>query len=108
MILSLKPDVKLDGLTPQMALGCFIVASVFWSFRATCTVTSANDGKHGPNSLHSRNGLCRACDFRTKDFAGDKLALVTAIRDALGRDFDVVLEDIGGENEHLHAEYDPK
>jgi conjugal transfer mating pair stabilization protein TraG len=71
---------------------------------ASCTITSANDGQHSEKSLHySGNAL----DFRTKDYLGDKMALVDSIRTALGPDFDVVLEDEGLPNEHVHLEYQP-
>jgi hypothetical protein len=79
-------------------------------------ITSANDGKHGAGTLHhSRegkftDGLCRACDYRTKYLGldGRELELRDKVKEALGNDFDVAMEDIGGENEHLHVEYDPK
>ena len=72
---------------------------------AECTITSANDSKHSEKSLHY-NGC--ALDFRTKDYAGDKQALRDRIKAALGPDFDVVLEALGEDNEHIHVEYDPK
>lgn len=105
MTFRLKHSVRLTDLTPQMALGAVIVASVYESFRANCTITSANDSKHKDISKHYDGN---ACDFRTKDFAGNKLALRDAVKDALGPDFDVLLEGVGEEREHIHVEYDPK
>jgi hypothetical protein len=56
-------------------------------------------------SLHYKD---RALDFRTKHLsAADKEALVTAVKRRLGTDYDVILENAGGTNEHLHVEYDP-
>lgn len=101
--MKLKPGVKLAGLSPQMALAAVIVQSVYGS--ASCTITSANDGKHSEKSLHY---VGNALDFRTKDFFGDKTMLVSAIRSALGSEFDVVFEDEGGVQEHVHVEYDVK
>lgn len=74
---------------------------------APCVVTSGNDSKHGADSLHPKD---RALDFRTRTIAEreDKFRFRDTLRAALGPDFDVVLEDVGGPNEHLHAEYDPK
>ena len=101
--MKLKPGVRLEGLSPQMALAALIVQSCYDS--ASCTITSANDGQHSEKSLHySGNAL----DFRTKDYFGDKRMLVNAVRKALGPEFDVVFEDEGTPNEHLHVEYDPK
>lgn len=103
--MKLKPGVKLTGLTPQMALGAFIVAEVYYGHGASCTITSANDSRHGTNSLHFQG---RALDFRTKDFEGDKRALLAELKEALGENFDVVLEDENGPNQHIHVEHDPK
>lgn len=90
---------------------CIAHVAVYDAFADTgmeCTITSANDGVHGENSLHSRDGLCRALDYRTKDFRGDKLLLRDRLKVDLGDEFDVVLEHLGEDNEHLHVEYDPE
>jgi hypothetical protein len=97
-----------------MAIAYTIVALVMLEWGVSCVITSANDGKHSPTSLHHgkagkfTDGLCRALDFRTKHFTGWKAGLVDAIKEALGENYDVILEDEGAENEHLHVEYDPK
>jgi len=91
-----------------MVLASHVVDGVLLTFGiALCVITSANDGKHAVDSLHYGG---RACDYRTKYLGldGRELELRGRVKDALGSDFDVVMEDIGGENEHLHVEYDPK
>lgn len=97
----LKSGVKLTDLQPQVILAVLAVEEVM----GFCTVTSANDSKHSASSWHYKG---RALDFRTKDYAGDKLKAVADIKERLGPDFDVVLEAEGEPNEHLHVEYDPK
>lgn len=101
----LKPGVKLKDLTPQMALAALVVFSLYDKRGAECVITSANDSRHSTNSLHYKGN---ALDFRTKNYAGDKTWLREEIADCLGLEFDVVLEDIDGDNQHLHIEYDPK
>ena len=101
--MKLKSGVKLTGLQPQMALAALIVTSVYAP--AACTITSANDSTHSEGSLHYKG---QALDFRTKDYAGDRVKLRDDVRAALGPDFDVVLEALEQDNEHLHVEYDPK
>ena len=110
-MIRLKPGVRLKELQPQMALAAHVVDGVFYDFSILeCWITSANDGRHSPTSLHYRDGLCRALDFRTHqtDLDGREVALRNEVKARLGDDFDVVLEDVGGPNEHLHVEYDPK
>lgn len=72
----------------------------------TVWVTSGNDRQHRHDSKHYSN---EALDFRTKTLTtDDKKKLIAALRKRLGRNYDVILEDEGGTNEHLHVEYDPK
>ena len=70
------------------------------------TVTSLKDGKHSANSLHY-SGL--AVDIRSKHLTQEESRKVFfALKNDLGPDYDVLLENEGKENEHLHVEYDPK
>ena len=105
--MKLKPTVKLTDLAPQMALAALIVDSIYRERGVECVITSANDSKHGANSWHYKG---RALDFRTKQDAlnGLENELRNVVKDRLGPDFDVVIEAVGTDNEHLHVEYDPK
>ena len=101
----LKAGVRLADLSPQIVLAAIIVQEVYRERGGKTTITSANDGTHGTLSLHY-NG--NALDFRTKDFYGNKQALLLDLKERLGENFDVLLEDEGKPNEHVHLEYDPK
>lgn len=83
----------LDGL---------LTACVVYTLRGfPFTVTSMEDSQHGLNSLHYSGN---AADIRTRHVPVSQLpALHRALVDALGRDYDVVLEKT-----HIHIEYDPK
>jgi hypothetical protein len=108
MAVRLKQGVRLTDLCPQIVLAIFIVESILVSFGCLeCVVTSLNDGKHSANSWHYKG---RAVDFRTKFeiLNGRETELRDRVREALGPDFDVVMEGVGTDNEHLHVEYDPK
>ena len=101
--------VKITNLTPQLLIGIIIAESVF-KFHAgvtyEVTITSIDDGVHGPTTLH---GTGRAGDLRTKDLPAtvDKQKLLADVKLAVGKDFDVLLEYVGTDNEHMHIEYDP-
>ena len=107
MLLQLKDGVKLKDLQPQAVLMLMIVGSCYSRLdpEYVVTVTSGNDGKHSDKSLHYKGF---AFDFRTKNFNEDKHVLVSMIRQALGAEFDVVLEMEGEPQEHLHVEWDPR
>ena len=71
-------------------------------------VTSGNDGLHAPDSKHYED--C-ALDFRTHDLPADnklKFAWRDLILHRAGSDYVAILEDLGGENEHLHVQYGHK
>jgi hypothetical protein len=64
-------------------------------------ITSVTDGKHSPNSLHY---VGYAFDMRTRDLSQvDKKNLAVDLREALGQEFDVVVEKT-----HIHVEFQPK
>jgi hypothetical protein len=68
-------------------------------------ITSGSEGTHMVGSLHYKD---RALDFRTKHLSpAEKNTLVKAVKRRLGTDYDVILENADGTNEHLHVEYDP-
>jgi hypothetical protein len=99
--MSIKADVSIAKLTPQMAVAHTIVAAVFKQHGYECIITSGDDGKHSANSLHYEG---KALDFRTRHLLpSDKAAIAEQVARALGDNFDVVLE-----RTHLHVEYDPK
>lgn len=103
--MKLKIGVRLKDLSPQMVMAALIIYSIYYDRGIECVITSANDSKHSTNSLHYKGN---ALDIRTRNWDGDKKWLREEIDDCLGQDFDVVLEGLGTENEHLHVEYDPK
>lgn len=107
-MLSLKHGVQYNNnkakAEPVVNLIIQVVNSVFDKAGYDCIVTSIVDGRHSANSLHYRDGKGRAVDFRTRHLPDQetKEAITRAISDALGPEFDVVLE-----SDHVHVEYDP-
>lgn len=96
-----KEGVRLDGAKVETFMGICIAAFVLHQNGHVCTVTSVMDGRHMENSLHYKG---RAFDLRSRMIPKDKQArMVMAFKDALGDDWDVVLE-----KDHFHLEYDPK
>ncbi len=72
---------------------------------ADLMVTSGNDSKHMTGSKHYTNN---ALDFRTKSFsAAAKRVFRERLAVRLGPNYQIILEDEAGPNEHLHVEYDP-
>ena len=110
MPLKLKTGVKPTKVVPEMLLGIQVVCAVFAKHNLDCIITSMHDSTHGANSLYSRDGLCRAVDFRTKHIATgiEKGLIIGEIKENLGVNYDVVFEHENEAGEHVHVEYDPK
>lgn len=107
-MLFIKPGVHLTDLCPQMVLASYVVDGVYADFGIKeCWITSANDSKHSERSWHYKG---RACDYRThqQELNGREQALRDEVKRRLTNEYDVVLEAVGTDNEHLHVEYDPK
>jgi len=99
--MKLKRNVKLTGLQPQMLIAMQVAEYVYEIYDKELVITSACDGKHGTGSLHYV-GL--AIDIRTRYFTDQqKLLVAQEIRNRLGKEYDVVVENL-----HIHIEYQPK
>ncbi len=95
----IKSGVDLRGLTPQMAIAYTIACKVYGQY--ACVITSGSDSKHGPNSLHYSG---QALDLRTNNLPPQAVqSIVDRLKEALGAQFDVVLE-----SDHIHLEWDVK
>ncbi len=96
-----KEGISLRHLQPQMVLASDVVATVYEQNGYACVITSGDEGVHAKYSLHySGNAL----DYRTKHILESaRAALASEIQEALGTQFNVILEST-----HLHVEFDPK
>jgi len=100
-MLLLKPGVRVAGLRPEILLAVIAAERVCAEMGVDCVVTACVDGVHQAGSLHYC-GL--AVDLRSRDFRpGDADKAITRIKQCLGADYDVVLE-----NDHIHIEFDQK
>ncbi len=100
-MLFLKPGVRLTGLRPELVIAVIAAERVYAKAGHDFTITAGIDGKHSTGSLHYSGA---ALDLRTRDVpAADVPMLAAQIRDCLGADFDVVIE-----NDHLHLEFQVK
>lgn len=97
--MKIKPGVKAAGLKAEALLGITVAESVYRQHGYELVVTSITDGKHMKGSLHYK-GL--AFDCRTNMMpASMKEKVTAALSEALGPEYDVVLEPT-----HIHVEFD--
>ena len=99
-MISLKLGVDIIGIQPEIVLAIQIAHEVYQCFDANLVISSVADGKHMVGSLHE-TGM--AVDFRLPRSEIDANVVSEALKAALGKQFDVVLE-----GNHIHVEFDPK
>lgn len=104
----IKDSASVRGLAPQV-FHAWDVFNELYKDRgySECVLTSGTDSRHGYGSLHYV-GL--AIDIRSNVLKSveEKKQILGLAQRALGSEYDVVLEDLGGRNEHYHIEYQPK
>lgn len=107
--ISIKPGTNVRSLDVHMVPAIAAVASETRSLSLTApTLTSAQDRVHTDGSLHPDG---KALDFRGRNITiTEGRALAGRVSQRLGPDYDVQFETFrkNPDNNHLHAEYDPK
>lgn len=100
-----KQGTSLYGLHPKVRAAIYKARKVFLDAGYRLVVTSAWDYTHGQNSFH-HYGM--AVDFRSQEIpsAAMKREIRDRLKRALGGEFDVILESLGGSNEHYHVEWE--
>lgn len=101
MTLEIKEGVDFAMLDPRIIPAVWKCHAIYDQYGKPCVITSGRDSKH---SCMSKHYFGMAVDLRTRFFSeSQKIKVSTEIRDALGKDFDVILE-----SDHIHVEYDPE
>ena len=102
MAIKIKLGVVFKRITPEM-IRVMEALTKIWEVNLLSepTITSAADGKHMDTSLHFKD---QALDIRINDIpTGQHAEILKNLKDALGLDYDVVLE-----KDHFHIEFQPK
>ncbi len=101
-MMRIKEGAEINGLRAETLLAYIIADQVYTKYGIECVLTEGTGGKHGRASLHYV-GL--AIDIRTRNIESKDTQLLIAaeIRERLGDQYDVILEDT-----HCHLEHQPK
>ncbi len=92
-----KPGISLRGLCSQMALAALIADGIYRKYNVDGVITCGCDGLH---MLGSRHYSGEALDFRRRDIKPDDFdSFVNDLREALGKEFDVIVHKY-----HIHVE----
>lgn len=96
--MKLKQSVHLHGVRSEIVLALLIADGIYASLADELVITSVIDGRHMRGSLHY---IGAAADIRLP--SSDPLLVRVEIAEALGAQYDVVLE-----SDHIHIEFQPK
>jgi hypothetical protein len=103
-------SVDLDALRPELSRLAPLVDACYSAFGSLAIVSATTGGTHMAGSLHYRG---MAFDLRVRHL-GDHpkqrsvhACLKRTIEDNYPRLYDVLLEDAGGANAHIHIEASP-
>ncbi len=98
---ALANGASIRGIGNEMVIADSIIFSQYSTLGFDCIITCGVNGEHSRGSEHYKGD---ALDYRTRHMPDDlKQRVAQMVKEALGQDFDVVLEPT-----HLHVEYDPK
>lgn len=99
-MLRFTANTRFTDLTPRMTVGIIIANEVFASFGLDCWLTSVDDSRHNPGSLHPRGD---AIDLRTRFIPKEhRQALPALLKARLSPVFQVI-----DEGDHIHVEHQP-
>ncbi len=108
-MIALKETVRFKRLTPEIVFILPIIVEVWNKFAVETVpvITSANDSTHGVNSYHYSD---YALDLRSKNLSElQKDQILAELKKRLsGRNYDVLLEKRGTDNEHYHIEFNAR
>lgn len=99
-----KQGVKFYGVKTETLAGIMIASFVYYRNGHALTVLKLVTENPGVERLRTAHDQGLAFDIRTQMIAKAKQpAMVMSLKDALGDDYDVVLE-----KDHIHIEFDTK
>ena len=102
-----KKGVDARGLKTETIPAILVAHEAYREHDTDLVITSIVDGKHKRSSVHMYGF---AIDIRSKNLPNEEVKQEVAgqIRMYLGDQYDVGLEYLGEDNEHIHIEFDPR
>lgn len=106
-MIRIGPKARIQGLRPELNMLNLVLLGILQKYGAVMILTHGIDGVHSRASIHYSGGA-EDLVFALSLELEQKQQIVQELRDSAGQDFDVLFEDVGTPNEHLHIEWQPK
>lgn len=92
-----------QGILPRSLILMAAIANTANRLQLEITVIAGRNGNHPKSSRHLTH---EALDIQTSNLTiGERREFITMMQAKLGSLYDVVMEDVGTEREHLHVGY---
>jgi len=99
---------RLQGIRPELIVALIALEGILRKHGdVVVTISHALDGTHTRASIHYAGGALDIV-FSSSLEMEVKRQIVEEFIGSVGQDFDILFEDPGEENEHIHAEWQPK
>jgi hypothetical protein len=113
-MLVIKVGTSLFGISNQILFALSVANDVYDKMGRDCVLTSGSERtRRGDGTPVHKRGSAHyagnAVDIRTNNLvSGSESVVKDKLVEALGAEYDVILEGLGEPWEHIHIEYDPK
>lgn len=107
-MIKIGPKARIQGLRPELNVANLTLDGILRQHgNLTMILTHALDGVHSRASIHYMGGA-EDLVFVGEVTAEVKVKIHEEFVASVGQDFDILLEDAGKPNEHIHVEFQPK
>lgn len=106
-MIRIGPKARLHGIRPELGFANLVLLGILAKHDVVMIVTHALDGVHTRASIHYA-GAAEDLVFASTLELPVKWQIFEEWKASVGQDFDVLFEDPGKPNEHIHLEWQPK
>jgi hypothetical protein len=106
-MIRIGPKARIQGARPELGFLNLVLLGILAKHDAVMIITHVIDGVHSRASIHY-SGCAEDAVFASTLDMTVKQQIFDELKASVGQDFDVIFEEPGKPNEHIHAEYQPK
>lgn len=106
-MIRIGPKARIHGMAPELTFANTVLLGILVKHGVVMILTHGVDGVHTRASIHYCGGAEDLVFAGTYE-ADKKGAIVQELKESIGQDFDVLFENPGEPNEHIHIEWQPK
>lgn len=106
-MIRIGPKARIYGVRSELAFANTVLLGILLKHNAVMIISHVIDGVHTRASIHYVGGAEDLVFASTLEMPV-KQQIVDELKASVGQDFDVLFEEPGKPNEHIHIEHQPK